>query len=269
LAELAWTPSQLRNYPDFLIRLRTQKKLLDQMKVNAADNFDEINFSSSTVSSKDIDVSLQSSLPGASVYYTINGISPSLKDEVYKDAISITKSCVLKAQLYNTHRQKTGRVFQQKFTVHKAVGKPVTLINKPIGRFNTDPEALVNGTGGTDRYNNGQWVGFSGDNLEAVIDLRTEEKISSVSMNFLNYHWQRMWAPVLVEIFISTDSVKFTKIYTAGNFPVNGINSLHALVKPVKTRYIKVTGLNKGIIPAGEYGSGNKALLMIDEILIN
>ncbi len=36
-----------------------------------------------------------------------------------------------------------------------------------------------------------------------------------------------------------------------------------------KARYIKVIAINKGIIPAGEYGAGGKALLMTDELKID
>jgi hexosaminidase len=49
---------------------------------------------------------------------------------------------------------------------------------------------------------------------------------------------------------------------------VNGINVLDVPVKPVPARYIKVIGVNKGIIPAGEYGAGGNALLLIDELIV-
>jgi len=267
LAELAWTPASSRNYADFLNRLRLQRKLLKKLQVNTATNFDEIRFSSST-NEKNVVVSLQSSLPDAEIHYTINGDLPSLKSPVYTAAVSISKSCMLKAQLYIKH-QPTGRVFQQQFTVHKATGAIVTLTNKPVTRFNTNPEALVNGVDGNNRYNNGQWIGFNGDNLEAVINLGTEQTIQSIGMHFLNYHWQRMWAPVSLEISISSDSIHFTKVYAQNQFPVNGINAVHATMPAVKAKYIRVTGINKGIIPDGEYGAGNKSLLMIDEIIIN
>jgi len=78
-----------------------------------------------------------------------------------------------------------------------------------------------------------------------------------------------MWAPVSLEISISSDSIHFTKVYAQNQFPVNGINAVHAKMPAVKAKYIRVTGINKGIIPDGEYGAGNKSLLMIDEIIIN
>jgi hexosaminidase len=39
-------------------------------------------------------------------------------------------------------------------------------------------------------------------------------------------------------------------------------------ITPVQVQYIKVIGTNKGVIPAGEYGAGGNALLLIDEIVV-
>jgi len=201
LAELAWTPASMRNYPNFLHRLRQQRRLLKQLRVRSASNYE--------------------------------------------------------------------RMFKPRVTPHKAIGARVTLHTKPIERFNPGAGALVNGITGTHRYNDNQWLGFSGVNLEAVIDLGAGKTIHTIGMNFLNYHWQRMWAPVVLEVFVSTDSLHFTKVYRQEQFPVNGINTIRAQIEPVKARYVKVKGVNKGIIPMGEYGAGGNALLLIDEIKID
>jgi len=269
LAEIAWTPSSLRDYPGFLQRLRSQQKLLQQVGVHPANNFDEIQLAPATVEKGNITVSLQSSLPGSQIYYTTNGNRPSSQSLLYTSPLVIQKSCIVKAQLYNERKQPTGRIFQQQFFIHKAIGAVVSLKDKPVARFNTDPGALVNGFTGNNRYNNGQWLGFNTDSMEAVIDLGAVKTIQNIQMNFLNYHWQRMWAPVLLEVFISTDSVNFEKVYTQTQFPVNGVNAINAAIKSSAVKYVKVVAQNKGIIPKGEYGAGNKALLMIDEIIIN
>ena len=77
-----------------------------------------------------------------------------------------------------------------------------------------------------------------------------------------------MWAPVSLQFLVSTDGAHFTEVYRQQTFPVNGINTVDASIKRVSARYIKVVGVNKGIIPAGEYGAGGNALLLIDEVII-
>jgi len=269
LAELAWTPAAQRNYADFLERLRTQQELLKQLHVNAANNFDEMQFTSTVKTKTSIEVSLQSSLPAAQIYYTIDRAEPCLKSKGYTSSIVVNKSCTLKAQLYNAEQKFAGRIFQETIYMHKAIAAKVTLNNKPAERFNPGASALVNGIYGSNRYNDNQWLGFSGCNFDAVIDLGAVQTIHSIGMHFLNYHWQRMWAPVELNVFASEDSLHFKKIFTQKEFPANGINTVNAQIKPVKARYIKVVGINKGIIPAGEYGAGGNALLMIDEIFID
>ncbi len=159
-------------------------------------------------------------------------------------------------------------MFSQTITIHKAIGASITLQNKPIDRFNPGNNVLLNGLYGSNRYNDNQWIGFGGNDLQAVIDLGTAQTIQRLGLHVLNYHWQRMWAPVSLQILASADGEKFTELYRQDSFAVNGINKLNVAVKPVQARYIKVTGINKGVIPAGEYGAGGNALLLIDEVMV-
>jgi hexosaminidase len=161
------------------------------------------------------------------------------------------------------------KVFKPPVRIHKATGAKVVLKSDPVERFNPGAAVLVNGIAGNNRYNDGQWLGFSGHDCEVVIDLDSLQTINTVGLHVLNYHWQRMWAPVEVLFFASADGNQFTQVYRHTSFPVNGINTIEAGIAPVQTRYIKVLAKNKGIIPPGEYGAGGKALLLIDEIIID
>ncbi len=193
---------------------------------------------------------------------------PTLQSTLYTSAIEITNTCTVKALLFNRQHQPTGRLFQQSFRVYKAVGAAVNLQNKPIDRFNPGNTTLVNGLFGSNRYNDNQWLGFSGNDLQAVIDLGKAQTVQRLALEVLNYHWQRMWAPVTLQLLASLDGTHYTELYRQDSFPVNGINKLDVPVTPVRAQYIKVIGTNKGEIPAGEYGAGGNALLLIDEIVV-
>lgn len=268
LAEVAWTPTLLRNYDDFLHRLRNQQTVLQHIGLNYNRYFDDITCAIAQPKKQAVTLTLQSTLPGAEIRYTTNNSVPTMHSMLYAGALTITKTATVKAMLFK-HGQPAGRLFQQYVRMHKAIGAQVQLVNKPVERFNTSADALVNGVLGNNRYNDGQWAGFSGNDLEAVVDLGKEQTIQRVGLNVLNYHWQRMWAPVTLNILASADGEHFTEVYTQHNFPVNGINTIAAAIKPIKARYIKVMGKNKGVIPAGEYGAGGNALLLIDEIIID
>jgi hexosaminidase len=164
---------------------------------------------------------------------------------------------------------RTEKIFVPPVRKHKAFGATVILKSEPVERFNPGAAVLVNGMAGNNRYNDGQWLGFSGNDFEAVIDLDSLQTINTVGLHVLNYHWQRMWAPDEVLFFVAGDDSKFTEVYRHTGFPVNGINTIEATIAPVRAKYIKVIAKNKGIIPPREYGAGGKALLLIDEIIID
>ena len=267
VAEIGWTMPDLRNYTSFAKRLRQQMGLLKKLQVNAAVNFDGIQFASTVKGKKQLSVSLTSNQPGAKIFYTTNGSIPSVKSKRYTANIKITKTGTLKAALFDAKNRAAGPIFQHVFTVHKATGAAVTFLHPPVEKYNPGVYALVNGLNGNNKYNDGQWTGWSGDDAEVVIDLEKEAVVHSISTHVLNYHWQRMWAPTTLGIFLSQDGVTYTKVYTQNKFPVNGINTIVAKFGGRKARYIKLTANNKGIIPAGSYGAGGKALLLLDEII--
>jgi hexosaminidase len=269
LAEVAWSSKENKSYPDFLKRLRYQQPLLEKLNINAADVFDEITDSVTETADHQVALSLQTTLPNSKIYYTNNGSTPGLNSKVYTGAITIASPGIIKAAVFNNGRRQ-GRTYEKSFTIHKAIGKTVTLKNQPQGGFNPgNTFGLVNGIFGSKLYNDGQWYGFSGDDLEAVVDLRNEQSISKLGINILKYHWQKMWEPTLLTFEVSTDGSNYTEVYRQTDFPDNGINAVRANIKAQQARYIRVKATNKGIIPPGEYIAGAKAWLMVDEIIVN
>ena len=267
LAEIAWTTSKTKNYNHFLQRLRKHKRMLTALQVNYADVFDEVTYNIARSDNR-IELSLESTLPDAIIKYTLDSSDPLKVGKLYLSSIPLEKSSVIKVQAFSGAKP-SGRMLELTFHHHKGTGKKVTLTNPGQGNYNPGNDALTNGFFGNATYNNGQWVGLSGENLEAIIDLGAEQNISEVGINVLKYHWQRMWEPVRLSFHLSNDGKNFHEVFYTDSFPVNGINSIRSKIKPQKARYVKVVGINKGIIPEGEYGAGARAWMMVDEILVN
>ncbi|GGD73036.1 beta-N-acetylhexosaminidase [Emticicia aquatilis] len=269
LAEIAWTPKELKDYDDFLSRLRQNRLFLQHKNVNYFNRFEELNYVFLMEKSGKSIIHLASTLPNAKIHYTLNRKNPTPQDSIFKDHIAIEKSTILKAQLF-VENKPYGKILEQNFTYHKAIAKNITLKNQPKANYNPSIQfALGNGLAGNSRYNNGQWVGFSGEDLEAIIDLESTQSVSQIGLNLLKYHWQRMWEPNVLTFSLSTDGVNYQEVYSTSEFSVNGINKINAIIKPTQARFIKVFAKNKGIIPAGEYGAGGKAWLLVDEIIVN
>ncbi|MDR6944838.1 glycoside hydrolase family 20 protein [Mucilaginibacter pocheonensis] len=269
LAEIAWTDKESKDYAGFLKRLRYEQPLLKRLNVNAADVFDEITDNLTESPDRQVQLALSSTLPGSHIYYTTDGTAPGLKSKKYTNPFTITASGKVKAAVFNGTRPY-GRVFEKDFHLHKAIGKTVTLASQPQGGYNPgNTFGLVNGVFGSSLYNDGQWYGFNGDDLDAVVDLGSVQRVSRLGINILKYHWQKMWEPTLLSFEISADGKTYTEVYRQTEFKDNGINRVRAVIDQAQARYIRVRGKNKGIIPPGEYIAGAKAWLLVDELMVD
>ncbi|MBB2149341.1 glycoside hydrolase family 20 protein [Pedobacter gandavensis] len=268
VSEIGWSQSGRKNYPWFLQKLRDQEALLRRRNVNYYPYFEELTADWKNENESTITVILKTTLPNALIRYTTDSSIPIVKSKVYQQPIPLDRSMELNAQLFVGNRA-TGRVFNQHFQHHLGLQKKITLANPGNGKYNFPAKLLLNGLEGHHRFNDSQWLGFSGKDLDAVVDLGKATPVSAIGVNLLNYHWQRMWAPKRLRFMGSLDGKNFKEIYTQENFDINGINKVNAQFPTQQLRYVRVVGENIGIIPKGAYGEGEKAWLMADEIIIN
>ena len=268
IAETAWSPKTQKDYDDFLQRLRLQEKVLKHRKVHYFDRYEEIQARFQTNSNGSESIYLTSSLPNATIRFTEDGSQPNTQSNVWKDGLSIFKPTLIKAQLFDKNGAY-GQVWEQWVNVNLATGKSITFKNAPQTPYlPTDAYALSNGIIGTHRYNTGQWIGFRGEDLEVVVDLGKSQSVQEIGISVLKYHWQRMWEPTDLSFWISEDGKAYEKVGSFKGFPENAINTVSLKVSNKTARFIKVIGINKGTIPAGEYGAGAKAWLIVDELFI-
>ena len=269
LAEIAWSPASSRDYDDFLLRLREEAPLLKRLAVHYAHHFDDISFQRTTTRGAVL-ATLSSKLPGAVIRYTTDGRAPVSGSPManQNEPIRIERSCRLRARLFIGDRA-TGQPFTTSFLIHKAVGASLTLQATISPRYNPGAGVLVNGLTGSDRYNDSQWLGCTGDSMQLVIDLGRMEKIHTIGMGVLNYHWQKMWPPRELIFSISADGDRYTAVGVQKDFLHPAVHRVNLSFTPQPARYIKVTARNAGTIPPGEYGAGGQPLLMTDEIFID
>ncbi|SHM82594.1 hexosaminidase [Chitinophaga jiangningensis] len=268
MAERAWSTQQTRDYNDFLKRVAVHQQLLKSKGIAGADVHNEITYRLDSLERGALNISLQTTAANAVIRYTTNGRAPEATSPRYEGPLRLTHTTTLRAALFADGKQ-VYREFQQVFAISKSTGAKISIKADPNTKYNANASTLVNGITGTHRFNDGQWLGFSKRDLDAVIDLGTPQPVKVVATNVLNYHWQKMWAPTILEFQYSNDGVHYLPMTKTKTFLLNGINNVRIQVKPVKARYIRVYAKNKGVIPAGEYGAGGNAMLLMDEISIN
>jgi len=261
LAEMAWSAPERKNYNEFLQRVNSSLRFLKG--INYSTSFYEI-----TGKPVGGGIILETDMPDSEIRYTTDGSMPSKSANKYTSAIKITKSVILKASLFKGGN-KVGKLYEQEIVRNLATGKSISLKNLGTGNYNVDQQVLANGIKGSPLYNNGEWLGLSGTDFEAVVDLEKIASIKEIGINILNYQWQKMHPPKELIVEVSTDGVNYKQISQQTKFSLEGINPVLLKFNPTDARFVKIKATNIGTIPSGFYGAGTKALLLVDEIIIN
>jgi len=171
------------------------------------------------------------------------------------------------------YRAAMYRLFSQGMNEHLAFGKKVTFISpEPAKLKNGGDKMLTDGIRGNHDYDY-NWLGFSGQNLEVVIDLEEVKKVKLIESAYYQYgFWLRLF-PAKVEYFTSVDGVKFELAGTVENtLPIDQYGGQQrdfiATFAPRDARYVKVIAHTIGNTPGWHPGAGRPAVMLVDEIVV-
>ncbi|MCB0602444.1 MAG: alpha-L-fucosidase [Saprospiraceae bacterium] len=219
--------------------------------------------------SDNLRITLHTDDPDALVYYTVDGTTPTVKSKRYAGPIEIfgtteirtiavspsgTKGFV-KSQLYNKARYK------------------ILLEHAPDIRYTAGGSLILSdGIRGGTQFDNNRWLGFQGEDLEAIIDLGTLGRMDGITLHFLEDLSQKIFPPEYVDIYVGTNLKNWRKIGRlrpesgeTSNLPRTVDLSLDRNLENI--RFIKVFGKNQ-TIPKGMQDEGDPAWIFIDEISI-
>ncbi len=266
LSEVLWSPNENRNQSNFIARLQKHFLLLDKLHYNyskALYNVEQVPTASNTHQAIQLELKADSVL--GNIYYTSDGSEPSIKSTPYTKAITISKNTTIKAALFKDNEQ-LGKVSQRYYDINLATNKSIALATPPNSSYNYGGAfTLINGVVASLPRTNNQWLGWSGKNLEAVIDLKQPEEIKTISVGFLKEEVNWIYLPKDAEVFISNDGQKFSSV---GKMKLNNERFMEIIINPTKTRYVKIVANYYGLIPQGNPGAGSPAWLFCDEIQI-
>ncbi len=212
--------------------------------------------------------------PGLQLHYTLNGSEPTINSTVYYNPVVLRKTTRLKVRAFfeNTpteiHRSA-------EIVIHKALNKPVEYKNIYNQKYAGGGKyGLVDGLlGDSLDYLNG-WQGFEGEDLELIIDLEKTRSVSFVSAGFLQNIDAWIFLPESIRISYSVDGEKYQVLDTIMNdIPLEKEGSFKKDFSlknhNIRARYIKFSAKNIGVCPSFHPGSGGKAWIFADEIIIN
>ncbi|HNU15721.1 MAG TPA: family 20 glycosylhydrolase, partial [Chitinophagaceae bacterium] len=267
LSEVLWSKKENKNWNDFEKRLMTQFKRYDLWKGNYSKAyFDLKTYVLPATNHSGIIWKIESKFKNDSIFFTeARGLPKPIK---YTEPVLISETSNKHVfQIFNGN--KTSSITQQ-FHINKATGKKIILTTPPSKTYPGDGAfTLVNGVQNEKGMSKSkEFLGFSGDDCIAIIDLGKEESISFVKVYYLHQPSSWIHQPSAVSVSVSTDGNNFQPV-AISNPTIANNEAINEFLQPANTRYIKVYISNFGIIPSGNPGAGSKAWLFVDEIEIN
>ena len=267
LSEVLWSPKDKKNWGDFENRLMVQFKRYDLWKVNYSKAYFDLNVKIlPTENYNGILWKVESKIKDDNVYYLEERALTKLIK--YSTPILITNN--VEKKLSRITNGKAVQIMSQQFSFNKATSKKITLEKQASKNYPGDgPFTLVNGVQNEKGMSKTkEFLGFSGDDCIATIDLGKTESVSFVKVHYLHHPGSWIHQPSSVSIFVSMDGKDFTTV-ALSNPTIANNEAICEFTNPANARYIKIHVANAGVIPQGNPGAGSKAWLFVDEIEVN
>ena len=128
---------------------------------------------------------------------------------------------------------------------------------------------MINGESATVPRINDQWLGWSGQDIELVINLDKSQEISNLEIGFLKEELNWIYLPLEVTLYLSDDGINFSEIENLKSNQIKEDRVACFNFKKQKAMYAKIIAKNYGIILSGKPGAGEDSWLFCDEIKIN
>ena len=274
LSELQWSNPEKKDLNGFLKRLRHQLDLYALYGFHYKEDIEEVTISAEPKGENGAaDVTL-STFDNAPVYYTLDGSEPTAQSQQYTRPFTVDKTTTIKAKAIRDGRESNTAEVNLKYNL--ATMRPITLNTSPDENYTyKGATILTDGLEGDDNYRSGRYIGFYGQNLDAVIDLQEEKEISSVSIGTYLVPGDYIFGLTGIEVYGSEDGKAYHKI-ASKSIPTLEKGSKNNVLKreeltfdKTKTRYVRIVGKITPALPGWHSGAGSKAFLFLDEIAVN
>ncbi|SHJ77229.1 hexosaminidase [Arenibacter nanhaiticus] len=268
MAEAVWSTKANKDWVDFSQRVVSLFDRYDIMGINYAKsayqvttevNVDEENGA--------LSIALKNEFPEADIRYSLDGSDITVASKKYAKPFVVNKTTEIKAQVFKDGTP-VGVLFEKTINYHKAVGKPVTYLNKYHDSYQGGKEiGMVNVVRGSMNFHDGQWQGWLGDHMALVIDMEAPTAIEKITVGTLENQGSGIYFPIQVEVMLSSDGKTFKNAgIVKRGFAANINSELKDFVVDLEkqsARYIKVIATNLSTPP-----TGGKAWMFIDEVIV-
>lgn len=274
LSEVLWSPAEHRSWADFSKRMKTQYKRYDNLGINYSLSAFQVNVTPSIYpKNKQLLLALHTEAYDAEIRYTLDGSEPGSDSKRYRNPIPVSQTSTLKATVF-ADGQSMQQLLEREYVIHKAFAAELSLEYPNSSYYDGHGKySLVNGIRGTKNFADGNWKGFSGNDLVAVIDLEKPTQVSSIEIDALQNYASWIFLPQEVSFEVSADGVKYDLLEVVKNNV--SPNESNRLIRYFSTtnqtenvRFVRVHAKSLGTCPPGHSGEGLPAWLFVSEIIV-
>lgn len=272
LCETQWSAPELKDYDDFRSRLLHLFNQYDLQGYNYAKHLYDVSLNIDSDNKWGEIIVHMTTAGNAEIHYTLDGSQPTAQSMLYTGPIHLKESAKIRAVALRNG--KASKVSSQDISFNKATACHVNLLQQPHKNYTYGGgEMLTDGLTGDTGFNTGRWLGFSGSDLEAVIDLRKPTNISRIGFNTCVDMPSWVFDAREVEVSTSLDGSTYTSVEkkmlpAMKKGDVNGVHTHSYDIPTTKARYVKVRIASEHCIPSWHPENGKEGYLFVDEISV-
>lgn len=207
----------------------------------------------------------------APVRYTLDGSEPTASSALYSGPIDLRKPTVVKAVAVRPGGNS--EVFVDSVVFNKVTARPTTIMHKPHPSYAAkEVVTLTDGKLGAPNYRNGDWVGFYGDSLCAVVDMQKPEPISKAVLRCAICSGDWVMDMDFFAVAVSDNGTDWREVARA-TYPeltahVNEVREHTLTFAPVTARYVRISAEARPELPAWHPGAGHLPFIFVDELIV-
>lgn len=271
LAEVQWCAPAQKNFEAFMQRLPKMVDVYRKLGYNYCKAVYNVKMQLSTDTVRHAVVAALSTFDGAAVRYALDGSQPTEASPLYTAPVEVQTTATLRAAAFRP--QGVTPDVSRAIAFNKATARPLRLLQPPHRNYTFGgASVLADGLhAATTNFHTGEWLGFCGTDLEAVIDLGGEMEAGQVNFHTCVEKGSWVFDARAVAVYGSVDGQHFTEL-ASEEYPVmkpsdpNRIYSHSLHFTPARMRYVKVLVRSEHHIPDWHPGKGNPGFLFVDEI---
>lgn len=272
-AEVQWCAPEQRRFADFADRLPQLLNVYDRSDYNYSTHYFHVKAKFNPARKEKAMLVELNSLKDARIFYTLDGSAPTRQSAHYEHPFRVDTSCVLKAMAVKDGRQS--KTLTEPLHMHRGLMKSVLFKQAPNAAYRGDsPHELVNGVYGTEIFRSGRWVGWTGNDMDVVVDLGKVMPVRRVSLRTLITTVDWIFPDRGLSIAVSDDNRQFRTVYQDTKPPLEGTHQQYIHTQKVDLtnaggRYVRIRAQSEKSLPGWHQGHGLPGFVFVDEIVID